>query len=148
MAEASGIRGALAAIPKFGGNGSRTWDKPNRTEVSLYAGKLPELLAGALCPAATSTNADEVAKGHRNNARLYSIMFLATDGSTCTTVKQQKALPTAGVKVDGVATWAAFAARYNGNTKEAHRACPEKLLHASMKSARGPTNFIMEIEDL
>ena len=148
MNEASGIHRALEAIPKFSGTDFRTWDDKIRAGVSLYAVEILELLDGATCPAATDTNATEVATWHRNNARLYSLLFLATEGSACITVKKYKARPAAGSKADGVAAWAALSARYDGNTKEARRSCRENLLHASMKSGRDPTDFIAEVDDL
>ena len=121
MTEASGIHRALEAIPKFGGTDFHTWDDKIRAGVSLYAVEILELLDGATCPTATDTNATEVATWHRNNARLYSLLFLATEGTACITVKRYKARPAAGSKADGVAAWAALSARYDGNTKEARR---------------------------
>ena len=122
--------------------------RPNSAGVSLYAVELLELLDRATCPATTDTNATEVATWHRNNARLCSLLFLATEGSACTTVKKYKALPAAGSKADGVAAWTTLSARYDGNTKEARSSCRENLLHASMKSSRDPTDFIAEVDDL
>ena len=61
MTEASGIHRALEAIPKFSGTDFRTWDDKIRAGVSLYAVEILELLDGATCPAATDTNATEVA---------------------------------------------------------------------------------------
>lgn len=90
----------------------------------------------------TGTNAAEVATWHRNNARLYSLLYLATEGLACVTVKQHKARPTAGAKADGAAAWTALAARYDGNTKQACLACRENLLHAFMKSGRDPSDYI------
>ena len=81
MTEESGIHRALEAIPKFSGTGFRTWDDKIRAGVSLYAVELLELFDGATCPAATDTNATEVAKWHRNNARLYSLCLLYTSPS-------------------------------------------------------------------
>ena len=86
ITEASGIHRTLEAIPKFSGTHFRTWDDKIRAEVSLYAVEILELLDGATCPAATDTDATEAATWHRNNARLYSLHFFATEGSACITV--------------------------------------------------------------
>ncbi|CAN0377670.1 unnamed protein product, partial [Scytosiphon promiscuus] len=148
MAEASGIHRALEAIPKFSGTNFRTWEEKFRAGVSLYAPDILELLEDSQCPDAADATTEIIAAWHRMNARLYSLLFLATDGPACNTVKPHKARPSAGVKADGVAAWAALVSRYDGNTKEARRACREKLLHASLKSGRDPTDFIAEVDDL
>ena len=90
MTEASRIHRALEAIPKFGGTDFHTCDDKIRAGVSLYAVQILYLLDGATCPAAKDTNVTEVATWHRNNARLYSLLFLATEGSACITVKMYK----------------------------------------------------------
>ena len=76
----------MEAIPKFSGTGFRTWDDKIWAGVSLYTVEILELLDIATSPAATDTNATEVATWHRNNARLYSLLFLATEGSAGITV--------------------------------------------------------------
>ena len=148
MAEASGIHRALEAISKFSGTDFRTWDGKIRAGVSLYAVEILDILDGATCPAATDTSATEAATCHRNNTRLYSFLYLATEGSACITVKKYKTRPAAGSKADGVAVRAALSARYDSNTKQARRSCRKNLLLASMKNGWDPTDFIAEVDDL
>ena len=81
------------------------------------------------------------------NSKLYSILFFATEESVTTTVKQFQARPQARQKADGVGVWEALSVRFDGNTKEARRACREKLTHASMKSGEDPTDFFAKLDE-
>ena len=49
---------------------------------------------------------------------------------------------------DGVAAWKALKERFDGNTKDARRACWEKLFTTTMPSGGDPTDFISTMDDL
>ena len=49
---------------------------------------------------------------------------------------------------EGVAAWKALKERFDGNTKEARRACREKLFTTTMPSGGDPTDFISTMNDL
>ena len=81
------------------------------------------------------------------NSKLYSILYFATEGSANITVKQFQARPQARQKADGVGAWEALSVRFDGNTKEARRACREKLTHASTKSGEDPIDFFAKLDE-
>ena len=81
------------------------------------------------------------------NRKLYSILFFATERSANITVKQFQARSQARQKADGVGTWEALSVRFDGNAKEARRACREKLTHAFMKSVEDPTDFFAKLDE-
>ena len=49
---------------------------------------------------------------------------------------------------DGAAAWNTLKERFDGNTKEARRACREKLVSKSMKRGGDPVDFITTMNDL
>ncbi|CAM9720529.1 unnamed protein product, partial [Sphacelaria rigidula] len=49
---------------------------------------------------------------------------------------------------NGVAAWNALADRFDGNTKEARRACREQLFTTVMKSGEDPSDFFSKMDDL
>ncbi|CAM9421326.1 unnamed protein product [Ascophyllum nodosum] len=105
-----------------------------------------DLLDGTPCPLATGANANAAGATALTmfNSKLYSILFFATEGSANITVKQFQARPQARQKADGVGTWEALSVRFDGNTKEARRACREKLTR-SHEIRRGPYRFLRQI---
>ena len=49
---------------------------------------------------------------------------------------------------DEVAAWKSLKKRFDGNTKEARRACREKLFSSVMRAGSDPTDFIAKMDDL
>ncbi|CAM9214918.1 unnamed protein product, partial [Ascophyllum nodosum] len=70
-----------------------------------------------------------------------------TEGSANITVKQFQARPQARQKADGVGAWEALSVRFDGFTKEARRACREKLTHGSMKSGEDLIDFFARLDE-
>ena len=101
------------------------------------------------CPPATGANANAAGATAWTmlNSKLYSILFFATEGSANITVKQFQARPQARQQAGGVGAWEALSVRFDGNTKEARRACREKLTHASMKSGEDPIDFFAKLDE-
>ena len=49
---------------------------------------------------------------------------------------------------DGVAACQSLKERFDGNTKEARRACREKLFSSAMRAGRDPIDFMAKMDDL
>ena len=49
---------------------------------------------------------------------------------------------------DGVAAWKSLKERFDGNMKEARRACREKLFPSAMRARSDPTDLIANMDDL
>ena len=81
------------------------------------------------------------------NNNIYSILFLLTGGSANITVRAHKSTEQ-GCLGDGVAAWKSLMERFDGNTKEAWRACREKLFSSAMRAGSDPTDFIAKMDDL
>ena len=107
------------------------------------------LLDGTPCPPATGANAVAVGATALTmlNSKLYKILFFATEGSANITVEQFQARPQTRQKADGVGAWEALSVSFDGNTKEARRACREKLTRASMKSTEDPIDFFAKLDE-
>ena len=143
MAALSAFQRTLEYISKFKSENYREWRDELREAMALYSDDMVDLLYGTPCPPATGANANAAGATSWTmlNSKLYSILFFATEGSANITVKQFQARPQARQKADGVGTWEALSVRFDGNTKEARRACCEKLTHASMKSGEDPIDL-------
>ena len=105
------------------------------------------------------TNEREAWKKANNN--IFSVRFFMTEGSAHmssssylsalnsypNTVRahESKELGCVG---DGAAAWNALEERFDGNTKEAHRACRGKLSSKSMKPGGDPVDHIATMDDL
>ena len=111
----------LESISKFKGENYREWRDKLREAIALYSDDMVDLL--------------------------YSILFFATEGSANITVKRFQARPQARQKADGVGAWEELSVRLDGNTKEARRACCEKLTHASMTFGEDPIDFFAKLDE-
>ena len=149
MAASSAFHRALESISKFKGKNYREWRDKLREAIALYSDEMVDLLDGTPCLPATGVNANAARASAWTmfNSKLYSILFLATEGSANITVKQFQARLQARQKADGVGAWEALSVRFDGNTKEARRACREKLTHASMKPGEDPVDFSAKLDE-
>ena len=149
MATSSAVYRTLESISKFKGENYREWRDKLREATALYSDEMVDLLHGTPCPPATGANANAAGATAWTmfNSKLYSILFFATGESANTTVKQFQARPQARQKADGIGAWEALSVRFDGNTKEACRACREKLTHASMKSGEDPIDFFAKLDE-
>ena len=149
MAASSTLHRTLEYISKFKGENYWEWRDKLREAITLYSDDMVDLLDGTPCPPATGANANAagVIAWTKLNSKLYNILFFAIEGSATITVKQFQARPQARQKADGVGAWEALSVRFDGITKEARRACREKLTHASMKSGEDPTDFFAKLDE-
>ena len=81
------------------------------------------------------------------NNNIYSIFYFDTEGSANITVSAHEGTEV-GCLGDGVAAWKALKERFDGNTKEARRACREELFTTTMPSGGDPTDFISSMDGL
>ena len=149
MAASSAFHGTLESISKFKGENYREWREKLREAIALYSDDMVDLLDGTPCPPATgaSANAAGATAWTMLNSKPYSILFFATEGSANITVKQFHPRPQARQKAGGAGAWEALSVRFDGNKKEARRACREKLTHASMKSPEDPVDFFAKLDE-
>ena len=149
MAASSAFHRTLESISKFKGENYREWRDTLREAIALYSDDMVDILDGTPCPPATGANANAAGATAWTilNSKLYSILFFATEGSANITVKQFQARPQAHQKADVVGAWEALSGRFDGNRKEARRACREKLTHASMKSGEDPIDFLAKLDE-
>ena len=149
MAASSAFHRTLESISKFKGENYREGRENLREAIALYSDDMVDLLDGIPCPPATGANANAAGATAWTmfNSKLYSILFFATEGSANITVKQFQARPQARQKADGVGAWEALSVRFDGNRREARRACREKLTHASMKSGEDPIDSFAKLDE-
>ena len=121
----------------------RDWGGGMRQAMGLHALEMLHVLGGAPCSEPTKER--EAWKKANNN--LFSVLFFMTKGSSHITVQahESKELGCVG---DGAAAWNALEERFDGNTKEAHRACRGKLSSKSMKPGGDPVDHIATMDDL
>ena len=70
-----------------------------------------------------------------------------TEGSAFVTVKKHEG-KTTGVAGDGAAAWNALKGRFDANTKEARRACRDKLFNNPMKPGSDPVDYFATTDEL
>ena len=148
MAESSSsaLNRTLDTIGKCKGPANyREWGRKVRQAFGLYAREMLKVLDGA--PRPEETDADGVAAWETANNNIYSILFFLTEGSANITVRAHESTEQ-GCLGDGVAAWKSLKERFDGNTKEARRACREKLFSSAMRAGSDPTDFIAKMDDL
>ena len=84
----------------------------------------------------------------RSNSDLYSILYLATVGAACSLVRRHVGKTQEDGAGDGQAAWNALTSKYDGCTKEARRACHEKLTTLKMEDKQDPEDFFFKMDDL
>ena len=102
-----------------------------RQAFGLYAVDMLKVLDGT--PSPEETDVDGVNAWMKVNNNIYSILYFHTEGSATITVRAHESTEV-GRLGDGVAAWKALKERFDGNTKDARRACWEKLFTTTMPS--------------
>jgi len=146
MADSSStaLNRALDNIGKCKGPGDfREWAGKIRQAMSLYAREMLLILDGTACP----NEQGEREGWQKTNSDLFSILFFATEGSAFVTVKEHEG-KTTGVAGDGAAAWNALKERFDANTKEARRACRDKLFNNPMKPGSDPVDYFATMDEL
>ena len=72
------------------------------------------------------------------NQDLWSVLLLTTSGSANNIVKKFEGKRPEDEVGHGQLAWKALAEKYNGHTKEARRACHEKLVNTKMEPGQDP----------
>ena len=116
-----------------------------RQAFGRYALDMLKVLNRTPCPEETYVDGANAWKKANNN--IYSILYLHTEGSANITVRARESTEV-DCWGDGVAAWKAFKERFDGNRKEARRACREKLFTTTMPSGGDPTDFTSTTDDL
>ena len=100
-----------------------------RHAFGLYAREMLKVFDGA--PRPEKTNADGVSAWETANNNIYSILFFLAEDSASITVRLHESTEQG---------------RFDGNTKEARRACREKLFSSAIRAGSDPTDFIAKVE--
>ena len=117
----------------------REWGRKVRQALGMYALDVLKVLDGTPCPDETDVDGVNAWKKDKNN--IYSILYFHAEGSANITFRAHERTEV-GSLGDGVAASKALKERFDGNTKEARRACREKLFITTMPSGGDPTDFI------
>ena len=123
----------------------REWGRKVHQAFGLYA--LDMLKALDETPCQEETDVDGVNAWKKANNTIYSIPYFHTEGSANITVRAHESTEV-GCLGDGVAAWKSLKQRFDRNTKEARRACWEKLLTTITPSGGHPTDLISIMDDL
>ena len=123
----------------------REWGRKVRQAFGMYTFDMLKVLDGTPRPEETHVDGINARKNANNN--MYSILYIHAEGSANITVRAHESTQV-GCLGDGVAAWKALKERFDGNTKEARRACREKLFTTTMPSGGDPADFISTMDDL
>ena len=116
-----------------------------RQAFGLYALDMLKVLDRTPCPEETDVDGVNAWKKVSNN--FYLILYFHTEGLANIMVQAHESTEV-GRLGDGVASRKALKERFDGNTKEARRACREKLYTTTMQSGGDPTDFVSNIDHL
>ena len=125
-----------------------------RVCLSLYSKAVFEVFEGKAQPSSTlgSTdtampNANAEHKWLQANQNLWSVLLLTTSGSADNTVKKSEGKRPEDGAGHGQMEWKALTEKYNGHTKEARRACHEKLVNTKMEAGQDPGGFFVILDE-
>ena len=93
-------------------------------------------------------NLAEVSRWERACENLFSILYLIARGSAATLVRQYEDRTSAGGLRNGQQGQNALYAKCNYNSKEARRACYEKLVNFRMEQRQDPDNYTFKLLDV
>ena len=106
-----------------------------------------DVLNGSIEPD-TPTNLVEIQRWKRACETLFSVHYLVTTGPAATLVRQYEDRTSAGGLGHGQKAWDALYTKYNSNSKEARRACYEKLVSFRMEEGRGPDDYTIKLMEV
>ena len=139
----------LKNCPIFAGRNKKSFQEYKsklRVCLSLYSKAVFEVFQGKAQPPSsilgkTDTRTLDTVAEHKwlhANQDLWSVLLLTTSGSANNIVKKFEGKRPEDEVGHGQLAWKALAEKYNGHTKEARRACHEKLVNTKMEPGQDP----------
>ena len=131
----------------------REWSSKTRVVLSVSDKDVFDVLNGSVeqVPAITdsdtpdtSTNLVEIQRWKQTCEALFSVLHLVTSGPAATQVRQYEDRTSAGGLGHGQEAWITLHTKYNGNSKEARRACYNKLVSFRMEEGQDPDDYIIK----
>ena len=120
----------------------------------LYSNPVFEVCQGKAQPSSTTPGSTDTAmnavaehKWQQANIDLWSVLLLTTSGSANNTLKKFEGKWPEDGAGHGQLTWKALTEKCNGHTKEARRACHEKLAYTKMEPGRDPDDFFFVLDE-
>ena len=96
----------------------------------------------------TPTNLVELQRWKRACETLFSVLYLVTSGPAATIVRQNEDRTSAGGLGHRQKAWDALYTNYNSNSKEARRACYEKLVSFRMEEGQDPDDYTIKLMEI
>ena len=133
----------------------RQYKNKLRVCLSLYSKAVFEVLQGkAQSPSFTLGSTDTATlnavadhKWLQANQDIWSVILLTTSGSANNTVKKFEGKGPEHGAGHGQLAWKALTEKYNDHTKEARKACHEKLVNAKMEPGQDPDDFFLVLDE-
>ena len=79
---------------------------------------------------------------------LFSVLHLVASGAAATLIRQHKGRTSTGGLGHRHKSWDALYTKYNSNSKEARRACYEKLVSFRMEEGQGPDDYTITVIEI
>ena len=124
-----------------------------RVCLSLYSKPVFEVFQGKAQPSSTLGTADTTTLNvvaertwTQANQDLWSVLLLTTSGSANNVVKKFEGKRQEDGAGNGQAAWEALTEKYNSHTKEARRACHEKLVNTKMEPGQDPDDLFFVLD--
>ena len=154
------VTSTIRNIPRFGGTkpeNYREWSSTTRAVLSMSNKDVFDVLNGSIEPVPAVTDSDtpdtptnpvEIQRWKRACETLFSVLYLVTSGPAATLVRQYEDRTSAGGLGHGQKAWNALYIKYNSNSKEARRACYEKLVSFRMEGGLHPDDYSINLFEI
>ena len=151
------VTSTISNIPRFDGTkpeNYREWSSKTRVILSMSNKGVLEILNGSVeqVPAITDidtpgtpTNLVEIERWKRACETLLSVLYLVTGGPAATLVRQYEDRTSSGGLGHGQKAWNALYTKYYSNSKEARRACYEKLVSFRVEEGQDPDDYTIKL---
>ena len=150
------VTSTIKNIPRFDGtkpDNYREWTPRTGVVLSMSNKDVFDVLNGSIKPAPavidsdtpdTPTNLVEIQRWKRACETLFSVLYLVTSGPVATLALQYEDRTLAGGLGHGHKARSVLYTKYNSNSKEARRACYEKLVSFRMEEGQDPDDYTIK----
>ena len=90
----------------------------------------------------------EIQRWKRACEPLFSVLYVVTSGPAATLVRQYEDRTSAGGLGHEKKAWDLLYTKYNSNSKEARRACYEKLVSFRMEKGQDPDDYTVKLMEV
>ena len=134
-------------LPRFNGKDKhayRDWKARVKVHLNMSAPDIYNILMGQEEP--NPTAGGDLVRWQRNNANLYSVLFLATNGGATTVVRRHEGKKPEDGLGDGQAAWQALEEKYDAVSNATRQELYEELAKTKMKQDQDPDDFLYIME--